>query len=85
MEEYTEKELQRIKLQILNREISICKTCDTFFDYVPQKQFCNECIKERRDSWMSNRGEEILMLERKKQQIRDKKRQTKRKIRRILR
>ena len=45
MEEYTEEQLQRIKLQILNREISICETCNTLFDYVPQKKFCETCAK----------------------------------------
>ena len=31
----------------MNKEITICETCDTIFPYSPQKNFCDECYKER--------------------------------------
>ena len=33
--------------KIMNKEITICETCDTIFPYSPQKLFCDECYKER--------------------------------------
>jgi len=36
--------------KIMNREITLCETCDTFFEYSPQKLFCDECsVKRRRE------------------------------------
>ena len=33
--------------KIMNKELTICETCDTIFPYSPQKNFCDECYKER--------------------------------------
>ena len=32
---------------ILKKQITLCETCDTFFDYVPLKKFCFNCRKKR--------------------------------------
>ncbi len=34
--------------KIMNRELTICETCDNIFPYIQQKQFCDECVREKR-------------------------------------
>ena len=34
--------------RISRKEITLCETCDAFFDYIPQKVFCDECLTNRR-------------------------------------
>ena len=34
--------------KIMNKELTICETCNTIFDYAPQKLFCGECLRERK-------------------------------------
>ena len=36
--------------KIMNKELTICETCDNVFDYVRQKRFCDECAKKRKYS-----------------------------------
>ena len=33
--------------KIMNKELTICNTCDNIFAYVPQKVFCDECKREK--------------------------------------
>ena len=33
--------------RISRKEITLCETCDAFFDYIPQKVFCDECMTNR--------------------------------------
>jgi hypothetical protein len=32
---------------IMDKKITICETCDNFFDYIPQKRFCDKCYRAR--------------------------------------
>lgn len=34
--------------KIMNKELTICETCDNVFDYVRNKRFCDECAKKRK-------------------------------------
>ena len=43
-------EIKQLMLRISNKEITLCETCYTFFDYVPQVKACDECKKERERS-----------------------------------
>tara|TARA_B100000575_G_C22674965_1_gene411193 strand:+ start:141 stop:473 length:333 start_codon:yes stop_codon:yes gene_type:complete len=36
-------EIKQLMLRISRKEITLCETCDTFFDYVPNKFACDEC------------------------------------------
>ena len=77
MKKYTEDELQRIKLKILNREICICETCDTLFDYVPQKKFCKTCAKIRwKKHYAQRRDKRMTAPARLHKQLYDKRRKT---------
>ncbi len=33
--------------KIMDKELTICETCDTIFNYAPQKLFCDECLREK--------------------------------------
>lgn len=33
--------------KIMLKEITVCETCDTIFDYKPQKKYCDNCRKVR--------------------------------------
>lgn len=39
-----------LKSRIEDKEITKCKTCNKYFAYIPQKKFCDNCIKERRSA-----------------------------------
>ena len=45
--EEEDEEIKQLMLRISNKEITLCETCDTLFDYIPQKLFCDECLKKR--------------------------------------
>jgi len=45
--EKDDEEVKQLMLRISNKEITLCETCDVFFDYVPQKRFCDECTKTK--------------------------------------
>lgn len=34
--------------KIMNKELTICETCDTIFEYIPQKLFCGECLRDKK-------------------------------------
>ena len=36
--------------KIINKELTICETCDNIFTYIPQKVFCDECMRERTEA-----------------------------------
>ena len=43
-----DEEIKQLMIRISNKEITLCETCDAFFDYVPQKVFCDECQERKR-------------------------------------
>ena len=43
-----DEEIKQLMLRISRKEITLCDSCDTFFDYVPQKTTCDECKRARR-------------------------------------
>jgi hypothetical protein len=45
--EEDDEEIKQLMLRISNKEITLCETCDAFFDYIPQKVFCDECMTNR--------------------------------------
>ena len=42
-----DEEVKQLMLRISRREITLCDSCDTFFDYIPQKTTCDECKKKK--------------------------------------
>lgn len=47
-----EKEfLEKLQQAILNKELTICETCDEIFPYVPQRLYCDGCQIERRKNY----------------------------------
>ena len=36
--------------KIMNKELTICETCDNIFEYIPQKVFCDECMREKNNA-----------------------------------
>jgi len=49
--EEDDEEIKQLMLRISNKEITLCDSCDTFFDYVPQKNTCDECQRARRRAY----------------------------------
>jgi len=49
MEIFDEKdeEVKRLMLRISRKEITLCDSCDTFFDYIPRKISCDGCMKAK--------------------------------------
>ena len=45
-----DEEVKRLMLRISRKEITLCDSCDTFFDYIPQVTTCDECRRRRRRS-----------------------------------
>ena len=45
--EEDDEEIKQLMLRISNKEITLCDTCDAFFDYIPRKEFCDECMKKK--------------------------------------
>ena len=46
--EEDDEEVKRLMLRISRKEITLCDSCDTFFDYVPRVTTCDECRKKKR-------------------------------------
>ena len=46
--EEDDEEIKQLMLRISNKEITLCDSCDTFFDYIPQVTTCNECKKKKK-------------------------------------
>jgi DNA-directed RNA polymerase subunit RPC12/RpoP len=44
--------------KIMNKELTICETCDTIFEYIPQKRFCDECNLKRLHKYREENREE---------------------------
>jgi uncharacterized membrane protein (DUF106 family) len=44
--------------KIMNKELTICETCDTIFEYIPQKRFCDECNLKRLRKYNEEKREE---------------------------
>ena len=59
-----DEEIKQLMLRISRKEITLCETCDTFFDYVPQKNTCDECKKARKREY--NHRPEVKERRRKK-------------------
>jgi len=36
--------------KIINKELTICETCDNIFTYIPQKVFCETCMCKHRSA-----------------------------------
>jgi len=51
--------------KIMNKELTICETCDNIFGYIRQKVFCDECKRERKKAYYEENREEILAYKRK--------------------
>ena len=45
--EEDDEEVKRLMLRISRKEITLCDSCDAFFDYIPQKISCDECNKKK--------------------------------------
>ena len=45
--------------KIMNKELTICNTCDNIFAYVPQKVFCDECKREKIRKYSEKNREKI--------------------------
>jgi hypothetical protein len=45
--EEDDEEIRELMLKISRKEITICETCDVFFDYVPHVKACDECKKKK--------------------------------------
>ena len=43
-----DEEIKQLMLRISRKEITLCDSCDAFFDYTPQKISCDECMKAKR-------------------------------------
>ena len=41
--EEDDEEIRELMRRISRKEITLCDSCDTFFDYIPQKISCDEC------------------------------------------
>ena len=63
-----DKEIKQLMLRISREEITLCETCDTFFDYIPRKRFCDECkkAKKRKQSREYRQRPEVKEQERKR-------------------
>ena len=56
--------------KIMNKELTICETCDNIFPYIPQKLFCGECkhekIKARKRKYRGKNREKKAAYDRKR-------------------
>ena len=63
MDDISEETIEEIKRLISSRKITICETCDNIFSYVPQKKFCDDCMREKRNAihrkWREKNREKI--------------------------
>ena len=46
--EEEDEEIKQLMLRISRKEITLCETCEALFDYVPQKVFCDECMRAKK-------------------------------------
>ena len=46
-----DEEVKRLMLRISRKEITLCDSCDAFFDYIPQVTTCDECKKKKRSEY----------------------------------
>ena len=67
-----DEEIKQLMLRISRKEITLCETCDTFFDYIPRKRFCDECGKERERKRLRELSPEIKERKRKSDRERAK-------------
>ena len=51
--------------KIMNKELTICNTCDNIFAYVPQKVFCDECKREKIRKYSEKSREKKAVYDRK--------------------
>ena len=42
-----DEEVKRLMLRISRKEITLCDSCNTFFDYAPKVTTCDECKKKK--------------------------------------
>ena len=72
MDEEDEK-VRELMIKIARKEITLCEGCDTFFDYEPQRRFCDECRKKKREE-NRKRNEEARRAYRNRPEQKEKKR-----------
>ena len=63
-----DEEIKKLMIRISKKEITLCETCDAFFDYVPQKYTCDECKAKRKREYVReyNQRPEVKERERKR-------------------
>ena len=49
MKELDDESVDELMRRITDKEITLCETCDRFFPYSPQRQYCSECIEHRKE------------------------------------
>ena len=45
--EEDDEEVKQLMLRISKKEITLCDSCDTFFDYIPNKLTCDVCNRKK--------------------------------------
>ena len=45
--EEEDEEIKELMLKISDKEITICETCDSVFDYLTNKKFCDKCREKK--------------------------------------
>ena len=48
MDDISEETFEEIKRLISLNKLTICETCDNIFVYVPQKEFCDDCMRKKK-------------------------------------
>ena len=81
-----DEEIKELMRRISEKEITLCDSCDTFFDYIPNKLTCDGCNKKKRLEWRReyNRRPEVIAKERERARLpeeRERKREYDRKRR----
>ena len=72
MDEEDEK-VRELMIKIARKEITLCEGCDTFFDYEPQRKFCDVCRKKKKKE-IRERNEEARRAYRNRPEQKEKKR-----------
>tara|TARA_Y100000592_G_C5246693_1_gene210891 strand:+ start:67 stop:444 length:378 start_codon:yes stop_codon:yes gene_type:complete len=68
-----DEEIRKLMTRISRKEITLCEGCDTFFDYEPQRKFCDVCRKKKKKE-IRERHEEARRAYRNRPEQKEKKR-----------
>ena len=77
-------EIKQLMLRISRKEITLCETCDTFFDYVPLVKACDECKKKKQREYNQRPEVKAKVRERKERNKKPTQRQPSQKRRRVV-